>query len=286
MHAVCGRGFLGLHAYDYFKKLDRQSYFLSRGFQYGLSDFWEDFESPSVLFNFSGPSSVEQSLMHKDYYLSAPVQQLKKHFNVLSSLETPPHYVFISSASVYGDTSVAFPNERLGVNPISPYAEGKALAEAFLMDLASSYPAGITIIRATSVFAENLDTRVLGLIKTKVLKGENFSLFGTGTECRDFLHVSDFMALVNLATTNSQYLGGGNIYNVGSGKLLAMKDLVQIALEESPIRRSDIKVSFNGQNRVGDPHTISVSVSKIQALLDFQLADPIIKLREYYSHQV
>ena len=286
MYAVCGRGFLGLHAQEFFRKLDIQTFFLSRSFQYGLGDCWEDNKIPSVILNFSGPSSVEQSLVQRDYYLSTPVEQLKKHFNILSSFDIPPHYVFISSASVYGNSSIAFPNERVAVNPISPYAEGKALAEAFLMEVASSYPSGITIIRATSVFAENLDSRVLGLIRTRVSKGEDFSLYGTGTESRDFLHVSDFMSLVNLGIINSQFLGGGNIYNVGSGKLLSMKDLVQIALEDSPIRRSDLKVSFNGQNRLGDPHTISVSVSKIHELLDFQLADPINKLREYFSPQV
>lgn len=281
---ICGNGFLGTYARDYFKKFSNyRPYFSSKGFQYHSENSSFNHAKPKIVLNLSGPSSVEESMTRRDYYRDEPLRQVKFQLEYLSNILNPPHYVFISSAAVYGNCKHPYPDEYAPLNPLSPYAEGKAAAEDFLLSQGRQYMGGITILRATSIFAENLSTRVLGRIKSCLTNGVDFELFGSGKEIRDFLHASDFCNLTSAVIQKGVELKGVHIYNIASGNPITMNQLIELAIHSNLKQTQNLKVKFNGVIRAGDPHTIAVSTQKIMKLTDVKLSDPTSRLRDFFS---
>jgi UDP-glucose 4-epimerase len=169
--------------------------------------------------------------------------------------------------------------ESADVNPISPYAEGKALAENLLTSMFESYGGSITIFRATSVFHENLEARVLSRIRTEIAKQNDFELFGHGTETRDYIYMDSLLGALNMIIEKKSSMATFSLLNLGSGKSLDLKKVVELALVATG---SKSLVNFNGKKRDGDPNSMCVSISKISKFIDFPTSDPIPKLLSYF----
>jgi len=258
--------------------------FSSKDFQYANNVKMGIYVTPGVLLNVSGPSSIEESFINPDLYLSFPLAQAKFHLDNLSMLPNPPHYVYISSASVYGDCRSSVPTENSPLNPISPYSFGKAEVEKFLLSKNLNYPGGVTVIRATSVFAENLSSRVLGRIRNQVTSGENLELYGDGDEMRDFIHAEYFFDALHEIIKNNITTGNSGVYNLGSGFSLSISTIVDLAL--SSITDSKTRsITFNGVKRLGDPHSMIVSINKLNNLLPWQIPRQEPRLNEYFSYK-
>ncbi len=280
---ICGTGFLGSCAWDYYSQsLGNTISRSSKNFQYCSDEFRPKSEGQDILLNLSGPSSVEDSMEKSIYYQSAPLEQVKSHIKLLSQLDNPPHYVFVSSAAVYGHCQFPYPDENSSLKPLSPYAYGKAFAEEYLLSVGLEYEGGITIVRATSIFAESLNKRIFGRIKSSLAKKEDFELFGDGTETRDFIHASDFFKLMDSAIQNSRNVKGAHLYNIGSGSPISTSSLLELAMKATSDQSHDITVTFNGKVRRGDPHTIAVSTRKMNQLVKDRVPDPISRIEDYF----
>lgn len=281
---ICGRGFLGSYSNNFLQRQYRDEVtFSSKGMQYGGSA--PEVSHSDVFLNFSGPSSVEDSMQNPEHYLNVPVRQVEFQLKHLSELKSPPHYVFVSSASVYGDCDDFTPDENSALAPISPYALGKLHAENYLISEKSHYRGGITIIRATSIFADVLSSRVLGRIRSQLRVGEDFELYGDGSERRDFIHADDFLDVCRKLAERGIIYKGVNVMNVGSGKSVSLRHVLNLAIQHSPYSRTGLRVNFNEIKRPGDPHTISVSIQKLRMQLGVDNFDYEDSLMKYFAQK-
>ena len=258
--------------------------FSSRNFQY-----IENFErsanlAPDILLNVSGPSSIEESFRNPEHYLTFPLSQVRLHLDTLSRLPSPPHYVYISSASVYGDCAGFVPTENSSLNPMSPYSYGKAEVESFLLSKNLRYPGGVTVIRATSIFAENLASRVLGRIRSLVTDEKSFELYGDGDEVRDFIHAEYFFNALHEVIKSNVAKRKSDVFNLGSGFSLSISELVDLALASFKDFETRT-VTFNGVKRLGDPHSMIVSINKLNEILPWRIPRQESRLKVYFSHQ-
>lgn len=282
-YEICGKGFLGKLAFDFFQtQTPNAALFSSKEFQY-IDNFNGGTASGSdVLLNVSGPSSIEESFLYPDTYLNFPLAQAQIHLSALSNLSSPPHYVYISSASVYGDCTGFVPDENFPLNPISPYASGKAEVESFLLSKDLRYPGGVTVVRATSVFAEHLSSRVLGRIRSLVTANENLELYGSGDEVRDFIHAKFFFSALHEVVKYNIANKKSDVINLGSGFSLSIARVVDLAL--ASIENCGARtITFNGVKRIGDPHSMIVSIDKLNDLLPWRIPSQERNLKEYFS---
>jgi nucleoside-diphosphate-sugar epimerase len=282
-YEICGKGFLGGAAFDYFRSRHFPApFFSSKEFQYAKSSPIDERNCPDIFLNVSGPSSIEKSFMMPELYLTSPLNQVKFQLENLSLLNKPPHYVYVSSASVYGECLGLIPSEDSEFNPISPYASGKVEVEQFLLSKKMDYTGGITVIRATSVFSESLSSRVLGRIRNQATSRKDIVLFGDGSEIRDFIHTDFFfralheIVVFNISTKRS------DVFNLGSGFPISILELTNLAISsaEGPQAQTII---FNGGKRLGDPHSMIVSIDKINKILPWKMPNQTFKLKEYFS---
>lgn len=141
----------------------------------------------------------------------------------------PPQFIFISSQAVYG-TFVKRPmplKEEMELWPDDFYGEMKAEAEWLVRQI----PA--VILRPTNLYGQGIISRgknVVGKFCKLAREGNNFTLYGDGSQAVDFVHVRDVAAIVqNLIKQNIQ----DRIYNIGEGKATSLKELAELVVKLS-----------------------------------------------------
>ncbi|HEX5747368.1 MAG TPA: UDP-glucuronic acid decarboxylase family protein [Archangium sp.] len=141
-----------------------------------------------------------------------------------------------STSEVYGDPHVHPQREDYwgNVNPIGPracYDEAKRYAEALTMVYARSYGVQTRIVRIFNTYGPRMrlnDGRVVPAFVGQALRGEDFTVFGEGTQTRSFCYVRDLVdGLVRLAL--SDVIEPVNIGNPREMTMLEFAEAVRAA---------------------------------------------------------
>jgi UDP-glucuronate 4-epimerase len=138
--------------------------------------------------------------------------------------------VYGSSSSVYGDsTPVPFREDSAAVQPVSPYAATKRAGELLLVSVARIYGFRAASLRFFTVYGprQRPDLAIHAFTK-KMVEGQTITLFGDGTQARDYTYCDDVVAGVVAAIgwTGAAPLGveqfnlGGN-RSVPTGAMVA-----------------------------------------------------------------
>jgi len=271
---ICGNGFLGTElSKDFnesgrysvsqqFSELKRPQTVNSSQLELISKEFHK--QKNAVFINASGPSSVQESFYNSEVALEQPTQQVLKHMEILSSIQEPILYVYISSAAVYGETPKLGIKEDGGLNPMSPYAEGKIRAEETLKSITQDLNPLVSILtlRVFSAYSENLATRILNKIVVDSKKRQHIDLAGDGNESRDFTHSSDVSRVIKFLIEKGEQKE--QIFNVGSGVGMELRELMEIAdTVYKNIYNRPLDYSFDGSKRIGDPINLVANIEKL-----------------------
>lgn len=136
-----------------------------------------------------------------------------------------PRVVFASSSSVYGDQSGVVDEATLPA-PKSPYGVSKLAAENLCGAYARSFDLDVVSLRYFTVFGggQRPDMAIQRLVRS-VLSGEEFVLYGTGEQVRDFTHVED-VALANLAALERPNITG-QLFNISGGNPVSLNFVIE-----------------------------------------------------------
>jgi UDP-glucose 4-epimerase len=178
--------------------------------------------------------------------------------------------VFTSSAAVYGDEPTLPKQEESVIRPLTPYAIDKFAAEKYVVDYYHLYQIPTSAVRFFNVYGpkQNPESPYSGVISImmdrykKLLNKEetSFTMFGDGTQSRDFVFVDDVVQALNLVATSKESLG--EVYNIGTGESIDLNDLVS-SLDE--LLDSQLPVQFL-EERSGDIKYSLADISKIKAI--------------------
>jgi UDP-glucuronate 4-epimerase len=104
--------------------------------------------------------------------------------------------VFGSSSSVYGDsTPVPFREDAVAVAPVSPYAATKRAGELLLEAIAPIYRLRVASLRFFTVYGprQRPDLAIHAFTR-KMVEGRPLTIFGDGTQARDYTYCDDIIA--------------------------------------------------------------------------------------------
>ncbi len=156
-------------------------------------------------------------------------------FNVLEACvkNNIKKLVFASSASVYGDASYLPMDENHPFNNKTYYGAGKIANEQMVRSFREMYGLKHIGLRYFNVYGPRMDiygyyTEVMIKWLDKIDKNESPVIFGDGEQAMDFVYVED-IAMANILALESDLEEG--IYNVGTGVISSLNDLVKIMLE-------------------------------------------------------
>lgn len=176
--------------------------------------------------------------------------------------------VSMSSRAVYGDGTVDRPSfEDDPHSPVSVYGETKSLAERTLDDVATRV--GVTTIRPQNVIGpgqalHNPYTGVLAAFLAMLREGRPLTLYGEGTQTRDFVHVQDLATLITWCVAHPADPGVQRVLNCGSGVRTTLLQLAQYAIEGSP--HSDVPVEHLDVHRAGDIDHACASLDRLRSI--------------------
>ncbi len=192
-----------------------------------------------------------------------------------------PHFLFSSTAAVYGIPEKGQVDEQSALRPINPYGSAKMMVEQILRDTAAAHHAFRFIaLRYFNVAGADEQCRIGQSYKEsthlitralKTAKGEfpSLEIFGAdyptpdGTCVRDYIHVDDLAAAHLAALEHLSRSSTGGIFNCGYGHGYSVREVVAAAKKVTGI---DFPVKESGR-REGDPPSLIARNDKIRSVL-------------------
>ncbi|GBD87845.1 UDP-glucose 4-epimerase [bacterium BMS3Abin03] len=128
-------------------------------------------------------------------------------------------FMFASTGgAVYGEQEYFPADENHPTNPVSPYGISKLSVEKYLFFYYNEYNLNYTILRYANIYGPRQnpfgEAGVVAIFTSKMLKGEQPVINGTGKQTRDYVFVKDVVN-ANLITLDDT---ASDIYNVGTSK--------------------------------------------------------------------
>jgi UDP-glucuronate decarboxylase len=140
-----------------------------------------------------------------------------------------------STSEVYGDPEVhPQPEGYWGrVNTIGPracYDEGKRCAETLFFDYWRQHQLEIKVMRIFNTYGPRMhpnDGRVVSNFIVQALRGDQITIYGTGSQTRSFCYVDDLIdGMVRLMDSPAEFTGPVNIGNPGEFTMLELAEKV------------------------------------------------------------
>ncbi len=190
------------------------------------------------------------------------------------------HFIFSSTAAVYGIPEESPASEDSPLAPINPYGTSKLMSEWMLRDLSASTALRHVILRYFNVAGSDPSGRIgqstreaTLLIKVAseaaVGKRETIRVFGTdyptpdGTGVRDYIHVEDLADAHIKALDYLERGGTSTILNCGYGHGYSVREVLDTVQKVSGVK---LNIREEGR-RPGDPPTLIAAADRIKAEL-------------------
>ena len=184
--------------------------------------------------------------------------------------------VYAASSAAYGDQPGESKVETMRPAPISPYGVAKLAGEYYAAAFKHTYGLETVSLRYSNVFGprQNPDSAYAAAIPKFIklmLRGERPTIYGDGTQTRDFTYV-DNVVHGNLLACRATEAAGETI-NLAAGGRVTINDLVA---KLNAILSSDL-APIHGALRAGDIKHSRASVQKARDLLAYE---PIVSFED------
>ena len=171
-------------------------------------------------------------------------------------------HVQVSTDEVYGDIPLDAPaaTEETPLQPSSPYSASKAGGDLQVLAFVRTYGVDACITRSANTFGpRQYPEKFLPLFITNALDGEPLPVYGDGRQRREWLHVDDHCAAIELVLRRGK---PGLVYNVG-GQERENMDVVRRILESTGARPDLVR---HVTDRPGHDRRYAVDSTRIREL--------------------
>ena len=188
---------------------------------------------PNAIFHLSAYAAeclspwIRQHNARNNYEATTRVVSLALKYDV-------KHVTYTSSAAVYGHTE-GLAHEGQAA-PADPYGITKLASEMDIKEAHKRFGLGYTIFRPHNVYGrfQNLWDRyrnVIGIFMRQALAGEPMSVYGDGSQIRQFTSVHDVVRIMAESVTNPDF--HNETFNIGSGKSTTVLDLAHFLCDHT-----------------------------------------------------
>lgn len=190
------------------------------------------------------------------------------------------HFVFSSTAAVYGVLESGYADEQTATAPINAYGTSKLMSEWMLRDLSAATALRHVVLRYFNVAGSDMAARigqstpnatllVKVAVEAAVGKRPGVSMFGTdfptpdGTGIRDYIHVEDLATAHLDALTYLRNGGSSTTLNCGYGHGYSVREVLA-SVERVTGQKLNVT---EGPRRAGDPPVLVSKAERIKTLL-------------------
>jgi dTDP-glucose 4,6-dehydratase len=194
------------------------------------------------------------ALINVDESITSPRSFLEVNLggtlNVLEAVrQTGARLIYASSREVYGHVQDSPVREDTELQPHSPYAVSKAGADRMCFAYHTSYGIDMTILRSCNVYGERQKSgpggAVIPIFTREAAEGGPLTVFGTGDQRREYMHVEDLVVAYDLILRHDG-LAGATI-NVGTGETVTVQEIARyiaaamgVSIAQKPARPGEV----------------------------------------------
>jgi UDP-glucose 4-epimerase len=279
-----GAGFIGSHVVDALVAKGHQVLVvdnLSTGKTEHLNPqatFYQvDIRDPELedVFRRERPDLVNHHAAHVDVRRSVEDPRYDADVNIAGSLNLlecarrhgVQRFVYASSGgAIYGEPAYLPCDEKHPLNPLSPYGVSKQTVESYLFVYGQTYGLRYVILRYPNVYGPRQDPfgegGVVAIFASRMLRGQEVVINGSGEQVRDFVHVQDVVSANLLA----QEALDGQVYNLGTGVGTSVNQLFASMKSPTGYAREPV----HGPPKAGETFKIYLDATKAREELGWR----------------
>ena len=169
-----------------------------------------------IVVNFAAESHVDRSVTDPEIFIKTNVLGTQVLMDAARTFGVE-RYHQVSTDEVYGDLPLDRPDlfftEETPLHTSSPYSASKASADLLVFAYHRTFGLPITISRCSNNYGPyHFPEKLIPLMISRALNDEQLPVYGNGENVRDWLHVYDHCAAIDLILHQGRV---GEVYNVG-----------------------------------------------------------------------
>ena len=216
-------------------------------------------EGCEAILNFAAESHVDRSILESFDFVHTQVhgtQVLLEHVRAIGV-----RFVQVSTDEVYGDLEAGGSStEDDALRPSSPYSATKAGGDLLVLGYARTHGVNASITRGANTYGPSqYPEKFLPLFITNALDGEPLPVYGDGRQRREWLHVDDHCAGIELVLEQGR---PGEIYNVGGDE----RENLEMVRRILDLTGADESLVRHVTDRPGHDRRYSIDDAKLRAL--------------------
>lgn len=217
-----------------------------------------------AVINFAAESHVDRSILDSGPFIQTNVVGTQTLMDCCRQ-HAVPRFVQVSTDEVYGSLgpSGRF-TEETPLSPNSPYSASKAAADMLVRAYCHTFAFPAIVTRCSNNYGPyQFPEKIIPLFISNALEDQSLPVYGTGTNIRDWIHVSDHCRGIDTALRKGR---PGEVYNFGGDCELTNLDLTHALLEALGKPRTLIRFVAD---RPGHDLRYAVDSSKSRRELDW-----------------
>jgi dTDP-glucose 4,6-dehydratase len=230
-----------------------------------LIDYLVKTNEIDVIVNFAAESHVDRSITDPDIFVKTNVLGTQALLDIAKANHIKK-YVQISTDEVYGTLGeTGYFTEETPLAPNSPYSASKASGDLLVRAYHETYGLNVNITRCSNNYGPyQFPEKLIPLMVTNALEGKELPIYGDGQNIRDWLHVKDHCAAIDLVIHKGR---PGEVYNIGGHNERTNNEIVHLIVEKLGVSKDLIKYVAD---RLGHDRRYAIDPTKIMTELGWK----------------
>ncbi|MGE7672624.1 dTDP-glucose 4,6-dehydratase [Lysinibacillus sp. NPDC094403] len=213
--------------------------------------------------HFAAESHVDRSITDPAVFVSTNVLGTQVLLDAARQVGITK-FVHVSTDEVYGELDfdpTTFFTEETPLQPNSPYSASKASSDFLVQAYHHTYRVPINITRCSNNYGPyHFPEKLIPLTISRVLNEEKVPIYGDGQNIRDWLHVFDHCAAIDLVLHEGV---NGEVYNVGGHNERTNLEVVKTIIRT--LGKSEALIEFVA-DRLGHDKRYAIDATKLEQL--------------------
>jgi len=213
--------------------------------------------------HFAAESHVDRSIIDPGIFVQTNVLGTQVLLEAAKKIGVKK-FVHVSTDEVYGELDLdptTFFTEKTPLQPNSPYSASKASSDLLVRAYHQTFGLPMNITRCSNNYGPyHFPEKLIPLTICRVLNGEKVPVYGDGQNIRDWLHVFDHCAAIDLVLNQGIE---GEIYNIGGHNERSNLQVVKTIIQA--LGKSEELIEFV-EDRLGHDKRYAIDSSKLQGL--------------------
>ena len=213
--------------------------------------------------HFAAESHVDRSIKDPEIFVRTNVMGTQVLLDAAKQIGIKK-FVHVSTDEVYGELDfdpTTFFTEETPLQPNSPYSASKASSDLLVRAYHETFGLPINITRCSNNYGPyHFPEKLIPLTISRVLNNQKVPVYGTGENIRDWLHVIDHCAAIELVLHEG---ANGEVYNVGGHNERTNLEVVKTIIQS--LGKSEELIDYV-EDRLGHDKRYAINPTKLEAL--------------------